>query len=294
MALEFGKAVFPVILIVATVILVKAHDNNYRILAWGWKLVRRLRNLVRHNARTSLIEVFATFVYLLSCRVFLTSMFFLVPFASYNYYKNSDGDMVLEKKYRLLFAPSVKYFGKEHILYAILAIVMSTLFFTIPLLLQFLYPFSWFQEILNKIRCNFIVLRIFMDVFQGYYKDGTNGTKDYRFLSGFTMLVPVALDLIFAVTKSAFLIPITCIVLLLFIGLHLIFLPFKYSGHNKVMVVMLSTLLCAVFSMKDVFFIPSELSGFGSNLAAIVFVLLFSVPFLYIIVLPLYKICKSM
>ena len=53
-----------------------------------------------------------------------------------------------------------------------------------PSLLLFLYPCHFCQNFLNKIKCNSVSLRTFMDVFQGNYKDGTNGTRDYRFFSG--------------------------------------------------------------------------------------------------------------
>ena len=53
-----------------------------------------------------------------------------------------------------------------------------------PTLLLFLYPCHICQRFLNKINCNSVILRTFMDVFQGNYKDGTNGTRDYRFFSG--------------------------------------------------------------------------------------------------------------
>jgi hypothetical protein len=78
MALEFVKAVFPVILIETTFILVKLHDNN---VVWGWKLLKRLR---RRNAKTSLIEVFASFIFLSSGPLLLTLVYFLVYTISFS------------------------------------------------------------------------------------------------------------------------------------------------------------------------------------------------------------------
>ena len=277
MALDFGKAVFPVILIGVTVALVKLHDKNYNIVVWGWKLIHRIRKFVKRDTKTSLIEVFATFVYLLSGRLFLTSIYFLLPFASYTYYKHSDGSMVLKKEYHLLFAPSVKFFGKKHIPYAIIAFIISTIFYTTPMLLQFFYPFSWFQKILNKYNCNFIFLRIFMDVFQGGYKDGTNGTKDYRYFSGFTLLLPVMLYVTYAITKTVFMIPIICIGIVLSLSSHIIFQPFKNSKHNIIMAVMLCASLGTVLS-TNILIGNEHIFITGVTL----FIISFSVPFLYL------------
>ena len=93
-------------------------------------------------------------------------------------------DGSIDKKLYLFLAGDVEYFGPEHMPYAILALFFSTIFLILPGLLLFFYPFQFFQHFLNRIHCNFLVLRIFMDVFQGHYKDGTNNTRDYRFFSG--------------------------------------------------------------------------------------------------------------
>ena len=284
MALEFGKAVFPVMLIGITVALVKLHDKNCNVVVWPWKVAQRLRKFVRPNIKSSLIQVFASFVYLSSCRLFLTSIYFLIPSATYTYYKSPGGHMVLEKEYRLIFDSSVIYFDKGHIPYAILAMIMLTVFFIIPMLLQFVYPFSWFQRTLNRGGCNFVALHIFMDVFQGSYKDGTNGTNDYRFFSGLTMLVPVTVDLAFVITKSVFIFPVASIVILLCFSLHLIFQPFKRSGHNRIMALMLFALLGTVISMKTMGY--SYIYVSFNIFMSIVFLVMFSIPFLYVILLP--------
>ena len=64
-----------------------------------------------------------------------------------------------------------------------LASFLLLTFALVPSLLLFLYPCHFCQRFLNKISCNSVILRTFMDVFQGNYKDVTNGTRDYRFFS---------------------------------------------------------------------------------------------------------------
>jgi hypothetical protein len=65
------------------------------------------------------------------------------------------------------------------------------LFFVLPTLLLCLYPTRIFRKLLFR----FLSLRwqhavsAFIDTFQGHYKDGTNGTRDYRAASSIHLLV---------------------------------------------------------------------------------------------------------
>ena len=108
--------------------------------------------------------------------------------------------------------------------------------FILPMLLLFVYPFPLFQRILNKVGINSVVLRTFVEVFQGYYKDGTNGTRDYRSFSGLLLFLPFAMMLTFYLIQSSFYFPIASIWLLLYLILHLTFQPFKKSSHNYIMI----------------------------------------------------------
>ena len=69
------------------------------------------------------------------------------------------------------------------------------------MILLFVYPFYWFQQLL---RFNFLTLHIFMDVFQGSYKDGTNGTRDYRYFSALFLFLQLTDNIFFPNTDPAF------------------------------------------------------------------------------------------
>ena len=122
---------------------------------------------------------------------------------------------------------------------------MTVLFslFIVPMVLLFVYPFHWFQHILNKIGVNSLVLHTFMEVFQGNYKDGTNGTKDYRSFSGFLLFLPFVLTLTFSQTLSSFYYPIASIWILLYLILYIVCQPFKRRSHNCIMIVIATALL---------------------------------------------------
>ena len=252
MALDYATTVYPVILIGVTYVLVKLYDQNVKPLVWTWKLLSVILKPLRRkwNVKTSLIDVFASFIYLSSTRLLVTSVNFLVPLATYTYQLGPNGHMVLTKSYRLYNSPTVEYFGKSHLPYALLALTLLFIFFGLPMALLFVYPASWFQRILNKFRLNSVTLRTFVEVFQGPVKDGTNSTRDYRYFSGFLLLFQLMENVTFLLTQSSFYYPIAGIWLLIYLILHLVFRPYKRSAHNYVTIAMLSALLVFFWSIS--------------------------------------------
>ena len=85
----------------------------------------------------------------------------------------------------------VVFLGSHHLPYACLALFFLLTFTLLPMLLLFLYPCSCFQVCLNRTGCSCQSLHIFMDTFQGHYKNGTDGTRDLRFFSGLNLLLRV-------------------------------------------------------------------------------------------------------
>ena len=84
------------------------------------------------------------------------------------------------------------YFGLRHIPYVCLSMTVIVTFVIIPPAILILYPTRCFKRLLE--RCRFKrwhSLSIIMDVFQGWYKDGTNGSYDYRALSALYMVLRI-------------------------------------------------------------------------------------------------------
>ena len=178
LALDYIIALYPLVLLVITYGLVSLHSRNNRIVVTLWRPFRTILRPINLNIETSLIESFATLYLLSTMKMQSVTLDLLSPTPLYYV----DGS--IDKKLYIFFAGDVEYFGPEHMPYALLALFFSTVFLLLPGLLLFFYPCRFFQHFLNKIHCNFLALRIFMDVIQGQYKDGTNNTRDYRFFSG--------------------------------------------------------------------------------------------------------------
>ena len=246
MALDYVTAVYPILLIIITYGIVTLYDQqHFHLLSCGQKLCGSIHKLLRiqWNIRTSLVKVFASFIFLSSSRLLLASMNFLVPIKIHTYPQNSDKHIQPTMGWYLLNATTVEYFGKKHLPFALLAVTLSFLLFILPMILLFVYPFRCFQHLLNKFRINSLILCTFMDVFQGPFKDGTNGTKDYRYFSGFLLLLNLVLNLTFSQTLSSFFYPMATISILIYLILHLAFLPYKRQIHNYITIAVLTCLL---------------------------------------------------
>ena len=145
----------------------------------------------------------------------------------------------------LYYSPSVIYFGHDHLPYAILAIVILTLFVSIPTIILVLYPFQFFQTFLSFFPLNWHFLHAFVDSFQGCYKDGTEpGTYDCRWFSALTLLMRPLYFIIFGMTLSMMFFVYALIILLIFLIAMINIQPFKitvrYPSTDSIFCVFLS------------------------------------------------------
>ena len=245
LALEYAIAVYPLLLIVLTYMMVSLHDNNFKPVVWLWKPFRWLLKHFKQqwNVRTSLIDVFASFIFLSTSRLLTASFNVLVP--TYVYFYHNETATHPTMKHYLLNAPTVEYFGREHLPIALLALTVLVLLVVLPMLLLFLYPLRCFQRLLNRFHLNSHVLRTFMDVFQGTFKDGTNGTRDYRSFSGFLLLNGIVIFTTFSLTLSNVYYPVASIFILLYCVLFIVFQPYKNPCHNYITIAMGIAILCS-------------------------------------------------
>ena len=192
LALQYLPAFYPLLLIIVTYILIELHDRNVRVLVWMWRPFHRClapfqRNL-RWNPKASIVSTFATFLTLAYNKLVIASCTLLGELRVTDIRGNSSLYLVL--------APTVPYFGTEHIPFAILAIVVLSTFIALPPLLLIAYPTITFQKMLGCLKIRWHALHIFADVFQGCYKNRTDGKYDYRYFSAFYFILRIIILLI--------------------------------------------------------------------------------------------------
>ena len=187
LALDYFIAVYPLLLIGLSYLLVLLYDCNIRIIVWLLKPFVSFFIKFRRvwSIKSSLVDAFATFLLLSYVKILSVSVDLLMPVLLYNQMGHTLPQLYLFNQ------GNVAFLGSHHLPYACLALFFLLTFTLLPMLLLFLYPCSCFQVCLNRTGCSCQSLHIFMDTFQGHYKNGTNGTRDLRFFSGLNLLLRV-------------------------------------------------------------------------------------------------------
>ena len=151
----------------------------------------------------------------------------LLPIQVYNVHKEVVGLYVYYDAF-------YEFFSKEHLPYAIMGVFVFLTFVLSPLLLLLLYPMSFFQKCLIPCRLRSHILHTFVDVFQGYYKDGTEpGTRDCQWFVAIYFLGRIIIFyMIFGISRNVLCFAQTGI-FLIFLGVLMILLqPYKLKKLN--------------------------------------------------------------
>ena len=184
--LNFLTAVYPVLLMVTVYITIELHARDYRCVHFVWKpfgiCLSRFQN--SWSAGDSVIHTFATFIMLSS----YTVTYDTVSIAGTTDIYYVDGTV---SKTVLYFDPTVLAYSSEHIPCLVVAIIVCFLLTIFPALLLCLYPtrlYEKFSKCCNSRKRLFI--KTFAEALHSCFKNGLNGTRDYRAVSGFLIIQP--------------------------------------------------------------------------------------------------------
>ena len=273
-ALEYVVAIYPLVLIVVVYLCIELYDRGVRVVVCVWRPFHMCfaRFKRKWNPKGSVINTFAAFL-LLSYSKLLTVSYSLLDG---NYLFNNRGERV--GPVVLYYNASNEYFSREHLPFALLATCVLLVFVIFPLLLLLLYPMRSFQRCLGyctRIRWQF--LHTFADAFQGCYKNGTNGTRDYRYFAGLYLFFRIVLLLAFIFPAHCMWIPV--VVSLLFAH----FRPYKNDHFNIIDSLGFVIVALSVFLVMY----AVETKSFPVQL---LYLIVLMILFLYFILFILYKI----
>ena len=227
LALDYFIAFYPLLLIFLTYVLIDLYDRRFRLIVWMWKPFGILCKSVGDevNVKSSIINAFVTFIILSYVKLLSVSFDLL------NYTKTYGADGSYFGSF-LYYDASTSYFGQEHLPYGILAIAVSVVFILLPLLLSLLHPLHCMRRCTGK----WPALRICLDSYQGYYKDGTEGTRDYRWFSALYLLARISLFVVYAAFKNSYFYSFAAIILLYLVALLILCQPFKpqFGQYNTI------------------------------------------------------------
>ena len=247
LALDYAIAIYPLLLVVITYIVIELHARGCRVLVWLWRPFHRccVRFSRAMDIQSSIIKAFATFLLLSYVKLLNTTLDILIPVQLYHANPNKDGS-----GWYVYYDASYQYFSKDHLPYALLGISLFLTLGLCPLVLLIVYPMSCFQR--YSYGASNYALRIFIDAFQGHYKDGTEpGTRDCRWFAGIYFLGRIMiLFVIFGVIKNG-----VCYALAGFsymaIGMLIILLqPFKSTKVNTYHTLLPFTMATGCFTVS--------------------------------------------
>ena len=176
--MEYIFVLYPLFLLIVTYVCIELHARNFRLVVYLWKPFNKCFAKVRRNWSTSdsIIHAYTTFFFLsLSILVFLC---FNLLYTTNVYNINGTVTTIV-----LVDEPTMKFFSPQHLPYAITAITLLVLLGFCPTLILCPYSTRLFTRCFRLSPRKQLLLHIFADAFQCCYKDGMNGTYDFRFLS---------------------------------------------------------------------------------------------------------------
>ena len=188
------------------------------------------------NARHSIIDAFATFILLSYVKLISTSGDLIIPTKLYNIHGSRIGHF-------MYYDATVEFMGPQHMPYAILALAVLVLGVMFPLFL-FLYPMNWFQVLLNKCHLNSPGLRIFMECFQGYYRDRSDGGWECRYFAAVYPSFRITGTIVYAATHSNIYFPLQ-VLLTVVVLTTLLIRPYKkqFKLYNTIDIVFLLSVM---------------------------------------------------
>ena len=253
LALEYLVAFYPIFLILITYVCIKLHDNNFRLVVLLWRPFHRyfvhLRR--RWDSTASIINAFTTFMLLSFSKILFVSFTLLYTFhIQYNY-----GDHL--SKCVLYYDPTVECHTPEFAIFAAIAYCVLVIFIICPTILLILYPTRLFRRCISC--CGFRrwhAVQMFVESFQGQYKDGTNGTLDFRMLSASFLILRILILVLFLNRHrlSSHTSQLQCVVYVCFTCFYAITRPYKLNFVNNVDIVILFLLEIFFLSTTSEFF----------------------------------------
>ena len=256
LSLDFFIAIYPLVIMIFIYILTLMYDSNWKIVVTTVKLLKVIftKLNIQRNIGTSVIYAFASFLFLSNVKFLNLFLDLLLPVQVCSIAMNGSC------RWAVFNDPSIDYFSHQHLPYAALGLVTFFVFVLTPMLSLILYSFSLCQKYLRVIPQRWrIALRIFVDSFQGCFKDGTEpACRDCRWFSVIPFLLQLIIFSIYSATfysYNMFLRTLATIIVLAAI-LTIIVDPYKpqFIRFSDQFTVSLLLLACTFISFEELFY----------------------------------------
>ena len=183
--LEFLATLFPFVLLSLTYTLIELYNKNFRLVVSLWRLFRRVYVKFYRvwDPRSSMIHSFASLFFLSYAKLSYVIWEAFVWSEGVN--NRGKADIKL-----LYIDPNVPYHSTKHRVLVAFSVAVAVFIYFPPILILVVYPTSLYRRISHWISPKWrLRIKTYVDIFNGCLKDGTNGTRDYRSLSGWAPLL---------------------------------------------------------------------------------------------------------
>ena len=172
---------YSILLVVTTWLLMELHSKNYRVVHMLWKpfsFILKKCHIEAISGR-AIIRAFATFIFLSSS----TTMYAVkIMTDSVTILSNIDGS---KYKVGLYFDPVTSFRSQKHIMYLMLVSIQCLVIVLFPSILLILYPTRVYKVFSQRLSPRTqLAITAFVEALNCNFKDGLNGTQDYRSLAG--------------------------------------------------------------------------------------------------------------
>ena len=187
----------PVVFFITFCILIELHARNYRIIHILWRPFSFILNKINITTVTSdaVIHAFASVLLLSNINVFATG-------SNLSYFTNvrkNDGTIY---KTVLIIDTTVELFTDKHIEYLLISAFIFMFASLIPSFLLLIYPTRIYRYLSTCLSARKrLAITAFAEALNSCFKDGLNGTRDYRAFAGVTVVAPI----LYSVTTNIFL-----------------------------------------------------------------------------------------
>ena len=248
--LELLPPFYILVLIVLTYVLIELHARNVCVIVQLWrhfhKCVAKLRR--SYDPKASIFNAFATFT-LLSFSNILFVGSHLICTIRVDAYSSSS----YNRTYMLYYDPGEP--PAKDMPYFVPVIILLTGFTLFPILLLCVCPIRCIRKIIFLLCCKDLrFLQSFVDAFQGHYKDGTNGTRDYRAMASSQFIIRVILAYNYLIHQTNAEIQINLISLICMSICYLVFQPYKkkYMNITEGLLYCLAAILTTIVAMSSI------------------------------------------
>ena len=183
--LNFVPSTYSIFLVITACILIKLHARNCPSAKIIWKIVRFFLNKFKFRVMTTddVFHALASFI-LLSNTSILFSTYGVVHFT---YVHDASG--ILRNKVFFIY-PKYKWLSVKTIPYILIAAVPFTFISVIPSLLLCIYPTRVYRYLSRFLSARKrLAITAFAEALHSCFKDGLNGTRDYRGLAGAMLFI---------------------------------------------------------------------------------------------------------